>query len=152
MVLRGLRGLGIEFFLSHSLIFFLFAEATKELWTVWKEIEILLNSIFIFGVYDYFVMKRFPEPVEIALVTVGSVTGISGIISANCESYVSSIGGLRVHHVCLCSVGIFNLRSYGWVALRVARPDALAYTCAPSGSREKKEPSVLGEVGKDSEE
>ena len=61
---------------------------------------LLLNSIFIFGVYDYFIgCECFSDPGEIAVLA-------GRIILANCESLVSSIGGwgsrMRVCGQSLC--------------------------------------------------
>ena len=53
-------------------------------------------------------VKSFPEPVEIAVLVSRGVREISGIILANCESFVSSTRGLRMRHVCLWSVGMFS--------------------------------------------
>ena len=51
-----------DFSYPHSpIIFFTFAEITKELKTKRRKTSIFLNSIFIFGIYDYFWMgERFP--------------------------------------------------------------------------------------------
>ena len=47
-------------FYSHSFVIsFLFVEVTKEWMTERRETSILLNLIFIFGVYDYFVVELF---------------------------------------------------------------------------------------------
>ena len=74
-----------------------------------KETVILLNAIFIFGIFDYFVeWNVFPEPVEIAMLLGRGIKEISGINLANCESLVSSIRGLRVRYVCLRSVDASN--------------------------------------------
>ena len=55
----------------------------------------LLDSIFIFGIYDYFLfVECFPEPVEMAVYDSRAVKRIRGIILVNCESFVWSIKGL----------------------------------------------------------
>ena len=80
-----------------------------------------------------------------------SIWKISGIILANCESLVSGIRGLRIRHVCLWSVGVFDWRCYELDTSCAVRPEALVNTCAPTGCREKKEQSVSVEVVMDYE-
>ena len=76
-------------------MFSLFDKTSKEE-MIESETGILLNWIFIFGVYDYCGRKYFSEPVDISVLTGQGIRGISGIIFRNCESSVSSIGDLRV--------------------------------------------------------
>ena len=45
-----------------------------------KETEILFNSIFILGLDNDFVVKSFPEPVEMAVLPGWGIKGIPGII------------------------------------------------------------------------
>ena len=56
-----------------------------------NETGILLNSIFILGIYDYFMVTSFPESVKIAMVHNRGITRISGIIFTNCKSFVWGI-------------------------------------------------------------
>ena len=90
-------------------------------------------------------VERFPVLEEITVLPYRGVRRTSGIILANCESLLLSIGSLRVHHVCLLSVGVFSRRGYEQEKSRTTRPEALEGTCAPTGSQEKKESSVLVE-------
>ena len=68
---------------------------------------------------------------------------ILGIVLANCESSVSSIRSLRVLHVCLTLLREEDTTT--------DRPEAFADMCAPTGCREKKEPTISVEVVKNSE-
>ena len=49
-----------------------------------KVTRTLLNSIFIFGVYNYFAEECFSEPVEVTMLPGQGIIGILGIILANC--------------------------------------------------------------------
>ena len=134
---------GFFFFSSFTCYLFLFVVAAKELWTEMKKTEILLNTIFIFKVYDYFCGwgERFPESVQITMILGQGVKGIPGIILTNSESSLSSIMGLMVCYVSqVCQYE------------RAARRKALTDVCAQRDSREKKGPSVKSSCVKVTEE
>ena len=119
------------FFLSpFTCYLFLFVDTAKELRTERKEKEILLNLVLFSKFTTILWSECFPEPVEIAVFTSRDVGRISRIILKNCESLVSSIGGLRVHHVRLWSVGMFNWRCYELETSCAARSETLAYVCS----------------------
>ena len=66
-----------------------------------KKTGIPLNSTFFFRVYDYFVVKCFPEPAEITTLSSQGVWRLSW-------NHFRQIVCLSVHHVSLCSVGTFS--------------------------------------------
>ena len=96
-VVGNVWGLVTDFFLLvliHLLSSFCLLKLQK---TESKKTGILLNSIFILGFYEHFVVGRmFSWTSRNNLVFRQGVRGISGIILANCESSISSIRGLRI--------------------------------------------------------
>ena len=65
-------------------------EAAKE--GITEETEVLLNSIFIFGIYHYFVVWIvFSKPEEVAVRLGRGVRRIARNILANCELFICSI-------------------------------------------------------------
>ena len=118
-----------------NLLFIFFLEVVKEWMTGREGIRILLITIF-FGVYDYFrglrlFCKRFPEPLEIALLPGRGVWRITGIIFGKLWIWDFTM------YVCIqsvCSSDAATSRRHH----PLLRLEAFIKTCAPTGNKEKK--------------
>ena len=119
------------FFYPHSLvIFFWFIEAAKELKMERKETGIFLNSIFIFGVCDHFVVRNvFLNQKKWACFPFQ-------VFEESQESF-RPILNLRVCHVYLCSVGHVQMTLINAGDNVLLKPEALANMYAPTGSKKK---------------